>query len=594
MNGRGVLLLQPWIEDFYHTDCRIQPIGLAYLAGALKQALPDLPVQIYDCLAGGEMRGLPWPREFAYLKSYYGDAAGPPFGLFRQYYRAGKSETQIRADLAALDAPLFIGISCLFTPYYRESLRLAALCRELFPDAPIVMGGNHASLFPESLLYSQAEARALGLAAAEAIPPWPERTAGARADYVLCGEGEAGLVEFTRRMRSGASLEGAPNLVSRASLRAGLPRPELLAPDLASLARPDFSGLNPDDYRYDGERMSFLITSRSCPHRCSFCSIHAVFGKEYRIRSPDDVFAEILERYAAGVRHFDIEDDNFTVNKRSVLALLDRIIAAGLDASFSAMNGLSYISLDATLLEKMRAAGFERLNLALVSADPLTLEFADRPHTVEKFHRIMQIADRLDFRTTAYFIAGMPGQSVDVMADTLRVLAGERCLVGASPFYFTPGSPIHRRLSDDPRLRLASRGRDAFFAARLTAMDLETDEFTRDDVYTIFRLTRWVNYVKEGLDRGLGADAEYFSAAADCLRGKAWAAGRRGEAAPFSKAAGEALEAGGLRIRGYRSRRAFDWRPGLGFSEAPESGLDQSEQSASASLRGTPAESRRR
>ncbi len=567
MSPPSVLLLQPWIEDFYHTDCRIQPIGLAYLAGALKQALPDLPVRIYDCLAGGELHGLPWPRELAYLKAYYGDAAGPPFSLFRQYYRAGKSEGRIRADLGALPAPLYIGISCLFTPYYRESLRLAALCRELFRDVVIVMGGNHASLFPESLLYSQAEARALALPCANAIPPWPDRPAGARADYVLCGEGEASLVEFTRRLLAGETVETTPNLVSRASLAAGALRPDPVAPDMAALARPDFSGLDADDYRYDGERMSFLITSRSCPHRCSFCSIHAVFGKEYRIRSPDDVFEEILERYAAGVRHFDIEDDNFTVNKRSVLALLDRIIAARLDARFSAMNGLSYISLDEPLLEKMRAAGFERLNLALVSADPLTLEFADRPHTVEKFHRIMQIADRLDFRTTAYFIAGMPGQSLDVMADTLRVLAGERCLVGASPFYFTPGSPIHRRMADDSGIRLASRGRDSFFAARLTALDLETDQFTRTDVYTIFRLTRWVNYVKEGVDRGLPADAEYFLPAAECLENKAWPPGRRGECAPFSRAAGESFEARGLSVRGYRSRRALLWRPGQGFSE---------------------------
>lgn len=590
MSARGVLLLQPWIEDFYHTDCRIQPIGLAYLAGALKQALPDLPVQIYDCLAGGELRGLPWPREFAYLKNYYGERAGPPFGLFRQYYRAGKSEAQIQADLAAMPAPLYVGISSLFTPYYRESLRLAALCRELFPDAPIVMGGNHASLFPESLLYSATEARSLGLAAADTIPPWPERPAGARADYVVCGEGETGLVEFTRRLLAGAPLEETPNLVSRASLAAGAPRPEPIAPDMATLARPDFSGLNPDDYQYDGERMSFLITSRSCPHRCSFCSIHAVFGKEYRIRTPDDVFEEILERYAAGVRHFDIEDDNFTVNKRSVEALLDRIIAAGLKARFSAMNGLSYISLDEPLLEKMRAAGFERLNLALVSADPLTLEFTERPHTVEKFHWIMQIADRLDFRTTAYFIAGMPGQSLAVMADTLRVLAGERCLVGASPFYFTPGSPIHRRMANDSRLRLASFGRDHFFAARLTALDLETDEFSRDDVYTLFRLTRWVNYVKEGLDRGLPAHADYFAPAAECLASKAWPAGRRGERAPFSRAAGETFESGGLVVRGYRSRRAIVWQPGAGFSDAPA--VATSERPASP--RHTPAESLRR
>jgi hypothetical protein len=65
-----------------------------------------------------------------------------------------------------------------------------------------------------------------------------------------------------------------------------------------------------------------------------------------------------------------------------------------LPVTLSAMNGLSYISLDEELLVKMRRVGFSTLNPALVSSDKIVLEFAERPRTVGKFFEILDIADR--------------------------------------------------------------------------------------------------------------------------------------------------------------------------------------------------------
>ena len=43
-----VLLLQPPVQDFYNTDIRLQPIGLAYLKAAAKKYLPEIQVIIKD------------------------------------------------------------------------------------------------------------------------------------------------------------------------------------------------------------------------------------------------------------------------------------------------------------------------------------------------------------------------------------------------------------------------------------------------------------------------------------------------------------------------------------------------------------------
>ncbi len=554
---RKILLLQPWIEDFYITDCRIQPIGLAYLAGSLRHHFPDIEVRIYDALAGGGKRSIPWPGEFVYLKRYYGHPDSGPFSLFHHFYRFGKSVETIVHDLKDMQ-PGLIGISSLFTPYYRQSLALARICRQLFPLTPIVMGGSHATMSPQTLLS-------------------PDNGDGG-CDYILSGEAEESICQLVEMLQGDRTAGAVAGLITRENpakktdnhlsdtLTSPSPpsplKPSMKKKSLNWLPPPAFTGLKMADYQFAGRPMTFLITSRSCPHRCTFCSIHSVFGLTYSIRPAADIFQEILHRYNDGIRHFDIEDDNFTVNHREVEELLDRVIEHNLPITFSAMNGLSYISLNEKILTKMRRAGFSTLNLALVSSDKLVLEFTQRPHTLEKFHEILTLAEQLDYRVTAYYILGMPRQTIAEMWQTLMVLAGSRCLVGASPFYFTPGSPIHRKENGNPTLRLASQPHhDVYLSSRLTALDVESDDFDRDDIYTLFRLTRTINYIKEGIDRHLSGDDPYFTPAQEVFaHGRWFAVSRRGKVPlPFSQRVQSLMCQQDLIIKGFRTARGLAW-----------------------------------
>ncbi len=550
MQKKTILLIQPWIEDYYMTNCRIQPIGLAYLAGSLQEKFRNLNIKIYDALAGGEKRTIAWPKEFSYLKRYYGHPDSSPFSLFHQFYRFGKSSDTIIHDLKD-ENPFLIGISSLFTPYYRQSLDLASICKTLFPKIPIVMGGSHATMHPQTLLR-----------------PYKKKIV---CDYIIPGEGEEKLGELvdnllgekpfseltqvvTQNDKSSESqfhLEPTENLINEIKKKTDT---------LRKLPCPAFTGLNPADYTYNQKLMTFLITSRSCPHRCTFCSIHSVFGTTYVTRTAEAIFSEIKERYNQGIRHFDIEDDNFTVNKKEIHRLLDMIINENLPITFTAMNGLSYISLDRSIIQKMKLAGFSSLNLSLVSSDKLVLEFTDRPHTVDKFLNILAIAESLDLRVTAYFIMGMPKQSIKEIWNTLLTLAKCRCLIGASPFYFTPESPIHRLEKNNPSIHLASdKHGDPYFAARLTVMDLECNEFDRDDIFTLFKLTRVFNYIKRGIDLGYSETDIFFEPAFNILNNGCWYAenGNEKYELPFSKKVANLIRDSKLIIKGYKQPSSF-------------------------------------
>ena len=144
----------------------------------------------------------------------------------------------------------------------------------------------------------------------------------------------------------------------------------------------------------------------------------------------------------------------------------------------------------------MKAVGFTDLNLSLVSSQQHLQEKSHRPSEGEHLETVLDSAHRLGFQTVVYFIIGMPEQSLQDAVETLCYLANKKCLIGPSPFYMTPNSPVHQEYECSDILSLASAGRDPHFSARLTALDVEKIGFSRDELYTVFRLTRVISIVK--------------------------------------------------------------------------------------------------
>jgi radical SAM superfamily enzyme YgiQ (UPF0313 family) len=428
-------------------------------------------VLIKDFHGGCGRRTVPIPKELAYTRDYYPVADKSPFSTFHQYYHFGKSFDDIEAEIGECK-PDVVGISSLFTPYYREALEVAARVKKRL-HVPVVMGGSHASAAPESLLSSP------------------------NVDYVIRGEGEKPLVELLRYLRGEAPIDSAPNLVFKQDRQ---PRFNPMGGNypIDELPLPDLSDLRPSRYTLAGKPMTFMITSRSCPHKCSFCSVHTTFGRDYRRRALESVLAEIELRHQEGYRVIDFEDDNLTYYKPTFKELCRRLIGRFPDREMElvAMNGISYLSLDDELLELMFAAGFSHLNLALVSSDKTVRETTKRPHTLEAYLKVARKAHALGFKIVSYQILGLPNESLESMIQTLAFNARLPVLLGASPFYLTPNAPIARG---------QQWTEEDFVRSRLTAMAVETGDCKREDVYTLFVTTRIINFLK-GLP--IGSDAE--------------------------------------------------------------------------------------
>jgi radical SAM superfamily enzyme YgiQ (UPF0313 family) len=131
---------------------------------------------------------------------------------------------------------------------------------------------------------------------------------------------------------------------------------------------------------YDLAKLDRYLTgsiqySSGCPYQCEFCDIPALYGRTPRLKTPEQVTAELDKLVACGLSGaVYFVDDNFIAHRRAVLELLPHLIAwqkrNGYVFSFSCEATLN-IAKRPEILELMREALFERLRALSAGAPAL-------------------------------------------------------------------------------------------------------------------------------------------------------------------------------------------------------------------------------
>ena len=466
-----ILLIQPPIRDIYQTSIRTQPIGLAYLAALLKNNGHE--VEILDCQIEAK-KSIPIPAELSYLRDFYPFNDRSPFKLYSGYYHFGMKWEEIRKRVENSKADVF-GISSSFTPYHEEALEIARIIKEWDRKKIVVMGGAHVSCDPKGVLQS----------------PF--------VDYVILGEGEARFPILLEQIGKGKTdnVEKIDGIGYRNNGQIRINPLRNFIQNLDRLPHPARELLDLDRYRLRKKRSTMIITSRGCPHRCAYCSSHLAMGTSFRTRTPEAILTEMMvcqKQY--GIEAFDIEDDNFTFDQERAKRLMSLIIETFGEGKIeiSAMNGISFASLDGELLKLMKRAGFSTINLSYVSTDSSTKERMRRPKPATEFDKILEKAEQIGLHVIAYAILGMPGQTIEEMVDTLIYLMGKKVLIGPSIYYPTPGTPLFERCEKEGILPPHP------VQWRSSAFPIETKGFDRVDLLTLFRLARVINFIKGKMD----------------------------------------------------------------------------------------------
>lgn len=186
-----------------------------------------------------------------------------------------------------------------------------------------------------------------------------------------------------------------------------------------------------------------VLTSRGCPFGCTFC--HNLLGKKFRPRSAAGVVDELLALHARhGAREFHIIDDVFNFDKSRVLEISRLLQASGTKLDFAFPNGLRADLLDEETVAALRAMGTYKVNLAIESATPRLQAMAGKNMDIHKAEAAIAAADRHGIQTAGYFMLGFPTETESEMRATIAYAARSRF---DSAYFFKvtafPGSSLY-------------------------------------------------------------------------------------------------------------------------------------------------------
>jgi len=160
-----------------------------------------------------------------------------------------------------------------------------------------------------------------------------------------------------------------------------------------------------------------LYTSRGCPALCSFCLWpQTLSGHRWRLRSSDDVAAEV--RHALGafpeIQEIFFDDDTFNYRKARTLDLCAKLKPLNFTWSCT-----SRVTTDYETLKAMREAGCRLLIVGYESGDAQILKNIKKGATIEMAQRFTEHCKKLGLTIHGDFIIGLPGETRETIRKTI-------------------------------------------------------------------------------------------------------------------------------------------------------------------------------
>lgn len=276
---------------------------------------------------------------------------------------------------------------------YPLTVRIAGAVKKLSPQTIILFGGPQASVVDTETL-----------------------EAFTFVDLILRGEAERTLPLLLEQLVGDRRLHNVPGLTYRHNLQVVRNPVAPLILDLDSLPLPAYHLLH--DF---GEIKKIpLEVGRGCPFACTFCSTNEFFRRNFRLRSPERIIADMrLIAAAYSFRCFCLIHDMFTVDRRRVVAFCKAMIDSREQFRWSCSARTDYV--DKELLELMVRSGCDGVFFGVESGSPRMQEIIGKHLDVEHALHIIEASGRLGLPTTVSLIAGFPEEQREDLGCTIKI-----------------------------------------------------------------------------------------------------------------------------------------------------------------------------
>ncbi|MFW6077834.1 MAG: B12-binding domain-containing radical SAM protein, partial [Hyphomicrobiales bacterium] len=198
--------------------------------------------------------------------------------------------------------------------------------------------------------------------------------------------------------------------------------------------------------------------SSGCPYQCEFCDIPALYGRNPRLKTSQQILAELDKLVDNGVSGFVyFVDDNFIANRRAARELLPHIVEwqrrKGYPLSFSCEATLN-IAKRPEILELMREAAFTSIFCGIETPDPAALKGISKDHNMAvPILEAVETLNRYGMEVVAGIILGLDDDTPDTGRRLLRFIDETRIpMLTINLLEALPRTPLWDRLEREGRL----------------------------------------------------------------------------------------------------------------------------------------------
>jgi len=337
----------------------VAPIGLAYIAGALKAERHD--VRAIDLCFSTEVE--------QDIQKIIADFPPDAVGISLR-------------NLDNLTYPSSIS-------YLPELAETVAIVRRSTP-APLIIGGSGFSVAPLPLMQR------------------------VDLDFGIVGEGEEGMAALVQRLEQGASPRGIPGVLMKGEEEFIPPRP------LTAFHAPDRSVLENARYLKEGG-MANLQTKRGCPFNCIYCTYPLLEGKRCRTRNVGEVVQEIRQLQAEhGADYIYFVDDIFNYPQAYTGDLCREMIAQGVIVKWTAFVNPRFLTAEICAL--MSQAGCQGLELGIDTGSVKILKTYGKGFEVEDIVRAARHCHEKKLPFAVYLLVGGPGEDEATLQESFALM----------------------------------------------------------------------------------------------------------------------------------------------------------------------------
>jgi anaerobic magnesium-protoporphyrin IX monomethyl ester cyclase len=329
---------------------------------------------------------------------------------------------------------LFVGISAM-TAGVASGLQISDHIKKINPDIPIVWGGIHPTLFPESTLSDPS------------------------VDIVVWGEGEETCLDLADTLRTGNSLGRVKGIGYKENNKQNFTeRRDFI--DLEKTPLNNYDLLDMEKYLYRDLRslsvgagkvkIIIIHSSRGCPYKCNFC-INTHPSQKHRSKSSKRLLSEVdkvVDQYDPDIIY--LQDDNFFTNKQRTLTFFNEYQKRGYHFRWFSLTRANYFHegyLSDEFIHSI-APSCLWLGLGVESGSDRIRKMINKDLNEDQVLKAAKTLGKYKIPTGYAFMVGLPSETTDEIFASISLMEKIKKLHSDAEFAYQyyrpyPGSQLY-------------------------------------------------------------------------------------------------------------------------------------------------------